>query len=255
MTPEELQELCALYVLGALEPPEADSIAARLQAGDEEVVRAVAAFRDVVQLLPHALAPVAPDPAVRADLLARLQVSRASQAMRSDGRLARLRRPLLWLPIAAALVLAGGLGWWVSELRLQRTQLVQEVTHLQHTVAEQQRLLRLLSTPQAIVVAITRTDYAPNASGHVIWDRHQGELAVLTSGLPALPAGKAYQLWALTANHPVPSDTFRLDSRGVGTVLATLPPRPASIVGIAVSLEPEGGVPQPTGPIVLIGKF
>ncbi len=56
MTPEELQEICALYVLGALEPQEAAALEARLQAGEPDVVRTITELRDVVQVLPHALA-------------------------------------------------------------------------------------------------------------------------------------------------------------------------------------------------------
>ena len=71
MTPEELQELCALYVLGALEPQDAATLEARLQAGDPDIVREVAACRRMVELLPHALPSRPPHPAVRARLMAR----------------------------------------------------------------------------------------------------------------------------------------------------------------------------------------
>src|SRR5919108_6064988 len=102
MTREELQELCALYVLGTLAPQEAASLEARLQAGDPDVVREVTAFRAVVALLPHALPPIPPDSAVRARLMAQIQATLPAIQARQPPAPRRawgwLRVPPLWLP-------------------------------------------------------------------------------------------------------------------------------------------------------------
>src|SRR5262245_2707523 len=100
MTPEELQELCALYVLGALDAAEATSLEARLRAGDAEVVHEVTMLREIVEHLPYALPPVVPDPAVRARLMRRIQDSSATVAPPARGR--RRQRFWLWLPRVAA---------------------------------------------------------------------------------------------------------------------------------------------------------
>src|SRR5215813_9619078 len=106
MTPEELQELCSLYVLGALEPQEAAAFEARLQAGDSDMVREVTALREVVALLPHALPPVPPDPAVRARLMAQIQAAlptaQAQRTRASRPSLGWLRVLPVWLPTAVA---------------------------------------------------------------------------------------------------------------------------------------------------------
>jgi anti-sigma-K factor RskA len=73
MTPEELQELSALYVLGALEAEAAAELEARLQAGDTEIMHAIQAFQQVADLLPYALPPIPPRPTVRTRLMARVQ--------------------------------------------------------------------------------------------------------------------------------------------------------------------------------------
>jgi anti-sigma-K factor RskA len=303
MTPEELQELCALYVLGALEPPEAAALEARLQAGDPAVVREVEAFREVVALLPHALLPVPPDPAVRVRLMARAQstlTERPSrQATALPGLLRRLRAPLVWFPtaIAAGLVLVS--GWLISDLRQQvasRAALVaglsqqvagleaqvqqlrsvagdherllalldlrQQVTgleaqvrQLQNVAGDHERLLALLTLPGVKIAALAGTKEAREAGARLLWDTKRREWTVISRDLPPPPPGKAYQLWVLTPKGPSPSGTFRTDTQGMGTIHVELPLDRASIVGAAVSLEPEGGMPQPTGEIVLLGKF
>jgi anti-sigma-K factor RskA len=260
MTPEELQELCALYVLGALEPQEAASIENRLQTEDPEVVRTVAELRDVVNLLPYALPQVPPDPRVRARLLEQLQISGREERRRQDKRAlwrlsAWFHRPLVWAPAAAATVLALVFGWQVHNLRLQIADLQAEVRRLRDTAEERERLVALLTTPSVTSIVLSGTEHAPNARARVLWQPHRGELTVVTYGLPPLPPGKAYQLWGLTAGKPLPFDTFHSDSHGVGTIQARLRPGQVILSGAAVSLEPEAGVPQPTGQIVLLGTF
>jgi anti-sigma-K factor RskA len=257
MMPEELQELCALYVLGILEPQAAADLEARLRAGDVEVVREMEAFRKVVELLPYALPPLPPDPAVRAQLMARVQT--ALQEPRRDPTprrfLARFRTPLAWLPTAAAVLLAVTSVWFVYDLRQQVTALETKVRQLRSVAGDHERLLTLLTSPSVKMVTLAGTANAPGAGARLLWDTQRGEWTVLAHNLPILPSGKAYQLWFLTAGDPIPSDTFHLDARRRGIVWTQLPTGRVDIAGAAVTLEPEGGVSQPTGPMVLAAKF
>jgi anti-sigma-K factor RskA len=260
MTPEELQELCALYALGVLEPHAAADLEARLHAGDPEVVLAVQACRDVVELLPYTLTPVPPAPAVRARLMARLHAAmpeerQGLQTTTSRGLLARFRTPLLWLPTAAAALLALLLGWSVYHLQGQVADLEARLQQLRSVAGDHARLLALLTSPTVRIVSLPGTEHAPDAGARLLWDTQRGEWTVLAHNLPTLPAGKVYQLWLLTAGAPIPSGTFHLDPQRRGLIQAKLPPGREPIAGAAVSLEPEGGVPQPTGQIVLATKF
>jgi anti-sigma-K factor RskA len=261
MTPDELQALCALYVLGALEPHAAADLEARLQAGELDVVREVQALREVVDLLPYALTPLPPPPTVRAQLMARLnaappEATPGGTATSTSRRLpARFRTPLFWLPTAAAALLALVLGWSVYDLRQQVITLEAHLQQLQHVAGEHERLFALLTSPTVTMVTLTGTPHAPDAGARLLWDTRRGEWTVIADGLPLLPAGKTYQLWLLTAGAPMPSETFHLDSHQRGVIQTRLPANPPPITGAAVSLEPEGGVPQPTGAIVLVAQF
>ena len=260
MTPEELQELCALYVLGTLSPQEAATIETRLQAGDPEVVREVHAFRAVVDLLPHALPPVAPNPAVRARLMTRLQDSLAAthgvhEATAPRSFFAWLARPLVWFPATVMVLLVCLLGWLTYDLRHQVIVLEAEVRQLRQAASERERLFALLTVPEIKIVTLAGTEHAPGAGARLLWDTQRGEWTVILHDLPTLPAKKTYQLWFLTAAGALPSGTFHPDFRQRGIIQATLPPEGPDIAGAAVSIEPEGGVTQPTGNIVLVGKL
>lgn len=260
MTPEELQELCALYVLGALEPQNAAALETRLQARDPDIVREVAECRRMVELLPHALPPRPPHPAVRARLMARVRTTSpesetAGEAPVSPSSRSWFRTSLVWLPTAAAVVLAVLLGWLMRDLHMQLEALQAENQHLRAAAAEHERLVTLLTAPNVAIVALDGTEHAPQAGARLFWDRKRGEWTIIAYGLPDLPPGKVYQLWGLTSGPPLPFGTFRSDSSGMGHIEAKLSLRDPDVAGVAVSLEPEGGVPQPTGGLVLVQKF
>src|SRR5262249_37776861 len=259
MTPEELQELCSLYVLGALEPQEAAALEARLQAGDPDAVREVTALREVVALLPHALPPVPPDPAIRARLMAQIQATlpmAQTRQMRAPRRSLGWPRVLpVWLSTAVAALLVLICGWLVYDFRLQVTNLETEVQQLRGVAGEHARLLALLTLPEVKIVTLAGTEHAPQAGARLLWAAKREEGAVISHARPPFPPGKAYQLWFLASGAPIPSGTFHPDPHHWGISQEKLPPSRADIAGAAVSLEPAGGVLQPTGNIVLAGKF
>ena len=74
------------------------------------------------------------------------------------------------------------------------------------------------------------------------------------SGLPVAPAGRVYQVWVVTGPAPVSAGLLDLDQSGAATAFFQTPPDIAAPVAVAVTLEPAGGVPAPTGEMYLIGK-
>jgi len=62
--------------------------------------------------------------------------------------------------------------------------------------------------------------------------------------LPPLAAGTVYELWVIDGGRPQPAGLFS----GSFVTLTRPVPRGATV---AVSLEPTGGSPQPTGPLLL----
>jgi anti-sigma-K factor RskA len=89
---------------------------------------------------------------------------------------------------------------------------------------------------------------ASYASSQIIvaWDSYQHQGVVATQHLSAPPAGHDYQLWVLDPAAEAPL------SAGVLTTSRSFMTKPVSTPspGFAISLEPSGGSPEPTGPIL-----
>src|SRR5881396_3563061 len=74
-----------------------------------------------------------------------------------------------------------------------------------------------------------------------------GQLVV--ANLPPATPGKAYELWTIGEGAPRPAGVFRVDALGRAT--HRVEPVEGGVRVFAVTLEPERGVPAPTGPTVL----
>ena len=68
-------------------------------------------------------------------------------------------------------------------------------------------------------------------------------------------ANKVYELWAIAGNEPVPAGIFEVDAAGHGFLRVPPLPRTRRFDKFAVTLEPLGGVPKPTGPMHLLGNL
>jgi anti-sigma-K factor RskA len=87
--------------------------------------------------------------------------------------------------------------------------------------------------------------------GKLRWEERTVTLDV--AGLPALPAGKVYQLWHLgPAKDPVPCRTFTLNASGLLEGEDTMANAIVRGHKFALTMEPAGGSKSPTMPIVAI---
>ena len=150
-------------------------------------------------------------------------------------------------------MVVGYLGWTLNALEGELTQQAREVTSLQQEIARQQELLKTLVSPDTQIVSLGGLEPSPAARGRMWWHREAGGFFV-ASGLPAAPAGKTYQLWAIARGKPLPAGVFDVDPKGA----AALRVKPVAGMGkvevFAVTLEPAGGLPQPSGAMYLAGK-
>jgi hypothetical protein len=139
--------------------------------------------------------------------------------------------------------------------RHQREQVERVVASLQGELVEREAALRSLTGPQVRAVRLAGLPPSPSANGQVLWNPAARTGVLLTSGLPPTPPDRVYELWAIAGSEPVPAGIFRVDEAGHG-FLRVPPLRGKKRVDkFAVTLEPAGGVPKPTGPMHLLGNL
>jgi anti-sigma-K factor RskA len=250
---EPYETLAAVYVVGALDGDDLAQFEAHLP----DCAICQAAVRDAQDVLARAVLtapPQVPPPDVRHALVRR--VAGASPIPRRT-----------WLPwalgtVAAAIAAAaftgafvaaryeGRLGQMARETAAVKERMARNEAALREQVALYRGAVELLRDPATRVVELRGQGPAPSASGRMIWnDAAGGQLFV--AGLPPAPPGKTYELWTIAGPAPKPAGLFNVDQDGRAVHRV---PAESDVKVFAVTLEPEGGVPAPTGPIVLASK-
>jgi hypothetical protein len=139
--------------------------------------------------------------------------------------------------------------------RRVRERVERAVATLQGDLGERNDALRLLAAPQLRQVRLAGLSPSPGASARLLWNSLAQTGVLLTSGLPQIPRDRVYELWAIAGNEPVPAGIFDVDSAGHAFLRLPPLPRPKRFDKFAVTLEPAGGVPEPTGPMHLLGSL
>lgn len=117
----------------------------------------------------------------------------------------------------------------------------------------QDELATLLRIPNVKAVSLTGSDMAKRAAGFLLYDSRTQKVWLYSVNLPECPTGTTYQLWAFH-DKPVSIGTFHMDTGQTAHLLVKKAPSFTTARTFAVSLEPSGGRPQPTGPMYLLSR-
>jgi len=137
----------------------------------------------------------------------------------------------------------------LEEIRIQLSQ--RESAHTVRT--PQDELASLLRIPNVKAVSLTGSDMAKRAAGFLLYDSQTQKVWLYSVNLPECPAAMTYQLWAIR-DKPMSIGIFHMDRGETAHLLVTKVPSFMNAKTFAVSLEPTGGRPQPTGPMYLLSR-
>jgi anti-sigma-K factor RskA/prefoldin subunit 5 len=140
-----------------------------------------------------------------------------------------------------------------DRLRQQVEVLNREMSRLQIGVVQAKQDLQVLAAPGVQAVALTGLGSTRAANGSAYVNPSSRNALFYAFNLPPLPADKTYQLWFIVGGKPVSAGTFAVDPRGTASLRVERVAEARQIKGWAVTIEPRGGVPQPTGTFVLKG--
>ncbi|MEU5276602.1 anti-sigma factor [Streptomyces asoensis] len=247
---EDLHSLAAPYALDALEPDERRRFEKHLTGCDRCSAEARLLAEDAVRLAWSQAAP--PPAAMRSRVLAAVQrtpqeSSRAPAREHAPqlpphvwgtqpppGRLRapRARRPL-FVPFATATAAAALVVAALFAVQAGRSQ-----DQLDAARDQAREIAHVLAAPDA------RSSTGKDARGRsigVLASAEEGQAVVTLSGYGDLPSGQVHQLWLMRPDaQPRSLGLFDADTPLVATGLDK------SATSLAVTVEPDGGSPQPT---------
>ena len=266
MTHDELRDLTGGYALGALSEAERRAFEAHVETCPECAEEA-RGFAAVASGLAAAVPQVDPPAALR-DRVLRAAIAGSPRATGGEAPRSTLG-VFRFLSVAAALV-ALALGLYAISLQ-QRIRVLEEELRLASARGAdvQQQLVRyrvafdraseiraILAAPDMRRIDLAGQKAAPGASGRAFWSPAHG-LVVAFDSLPPTAADRVYQLWVIPPGAgAAPISAALLELQPDGRAIALGAPASAARVGtVAVTLEPAGGVPAPTGDMIVVGTL
>lgn len=167
----------------------------------------------------------------------------------------RSRRPTMAaLGLAAAFaILAVGLGARSVGLDGELTRSNAQLSALRAEVAGQGAVMAVAVDPRHVTAALHAEPLAPAVTAVVLFVPGTQDAYLIAHGLPATPAGHAYQLWYADAAgvHPLGTATWS----GDGTFVAPFDVDLSHSAAVMVTLEPAGGATGEPGPQVVFGEL
>lgn len=269
---EAYEEMAAALVLGALAEPDRTALATHVRGGCALCAERFPELSAGADALLLAVEPVTPPAALRSRILRAAGVSEAAAPVSAPAPVIELRparRETFYRRLALAACLALALVSWralvwhrdlgearrrTAEVEAAKAELAAEVAQLRTTGEEQAALINLLRQPGSGLVTLASLAPAPGASGRVLWDPKAGRGYLWVNALPQEPTDKDYQLWAIIAGKPVSAGVFSVGVDGSAVIPLLDIGREPQVATFAITLEPAGGMPQPTGQMVLMGQ-
>ncbi|GAB2594364.1 anti-sigma factor [Pseudactinotalea suaedae] len=266
MDDESVHALTGAYVLDALTVDEQVAFERHL-AACEDCRAEVRSLRDAVVRLPEVSA-MTPPPELRASVLAAIstvrplpplpeQTEREEEPLSSSvtppdaapvsldrrRRARSARRADRWQLVAAAACVVALAGVLWGALRMPDAELGREVAVVEDEGRTQ--MTALLEAPDLRVYA---AEGAEGMRGTVLMSDEVGSAVVLLQDLPDLGDDEVFQAWSIAGAAPADAGVFR---SGDGSATVVLDGDVLAAEVVALTIEPTGGSPAPTGDILI----
>jgi len=252
MHSERHEELVSLAALGLPLEDDAAEYARLVEERCPACEALLPELRLAASSLAAAVPPRRPRPSLRDELLASLGPARRPEA--------RPSRSAAWTFAAVAAVLFVMIGLDDARLRRQReelrarnSQLALAVETGRSELARRDLRTRVLESDDVRLLFLGGKGPQPNARAKVFWSERAKRGVLVAGNLAPLPADRQYQLWVFVGGKPVDAGVFDADPSGRALFESKDLAAIQTAENFAVTVEPRGGLPQPSGPIVLVG--
>lgn len=258
---KDFETLCAGYVLNALSENDRATFVEMLDKAEPSQKKLYHRLRSTANQLAFSVDRKKPSAEVKQAIMRSVESGKTvavDSKPKSNRFIMAIAASFALLIIAIALVFyAFNLNGTINDKEQIIAQQQTRITELQNKVQQREELLSILSARTVDLIVMNGMAVNTKGYGKVIWDPETEQALLQVSNLPPEPPDKDYQLWVMKNNKPMPAGVFSVSATDEASFfkieeLPDVTQQAAS--AFAVTLEPEGGMPQPTGDMYLLGN-
>ena len=257
---DAIRELIPEYAFGLTDPEQTRFVEANLSTCAEAAAE-LADFQRLQAEMRADVAQIEPPLALESKLMAAIAEPAPQSLPVTTAQIQPRRRsiPVGWMVAAAAIiVLVLTNGYWLARVndlsQQQQQQSLNNNNNTQLTSSDHPDFV-LTSTSGLRWVRLPPAEETADTSAFLMWNAESKIGLLYAHGFPKLAVGKSYQLWLTRGETRKSVGTFTVDEDGKGAFLFSSETPIDEFTWARITDEPESGSPQPTGPIVVIGKL
>lgn len=258
---DKYQEELTLYSLGLLKGYELRILEEHLGTGCEICLQALRENEMVLSSLPYSLDNSPLPPELENKIFTKIEEQESTHAVSEKTGSVKTSfwksiSPM-WLNVGSAVAVGLLLILFVNNLSLRNEIADQNrsLESLQASLEKDTGMMDFMLDPNVETVQLAGAMANVEASGKLMWDKDTQGALLLVSEIPALKQGMEYQVWCVEKGKPVSLGTFTVNKKGQSMMEIDSMPRPSKDMQVLVTLEPEGGMPHPTGATYLVGAL
>lgn len=262
---QEFKQLCADYLSRGMSGDEARAFVDRLKSASPSEITYFRKITASFSLMALDADGEAPSAEVKKRLFAGLGLELEEKTpqvtqISSTGSSNTDSKSTLWKLYAAAAVVFLALTVVLSIMLTQEIRVTEiqqaRIELLTNELDAHRELFALLQRQGVVLVGLDGLEVNPGGFANVVWDPELKEAFMHVANLPAAPSDKDYQLWMIVDSAPVSAGLFQ-GSSSTGNLFYRISdveiPEESPVQAFAVTIEPKGGVPAPTGDMYLLG--
>jgi hypothetical protein len=132
-----------------------------------------------------------------------------------------------------------------------RADTTSRIDSARRTTVEHEALVAAMAGPDVKIVPLSKN---ATRMGRMFWNPSSNDWTFVVYTMPPPKPGMTYQVWLVTDSAKISAGTFNPDSSGHAFMQSKYALDRNALKAVAVTEEPAGGMPAPTGPIVVSGS-
>jgi len=253
---EQYQDELTLFSLGLLKGYERRMIEEHLGTGCEVCLQVMRENELALSSLAYSLddSPLAPE--IETRIFDKIEAQESAPSKAPKFSFWNSIKPI-WLNLGSAVAVGLLVFLFANNMSLRNELFVQkqDIKNLQASLGKDTEVMDYVMNPNVQTVKLAGTMSELNSSGKLLWDEDSTKALLLVFNIPTLEEGMTYQVWCMEKGIPVSLGTFKVNENGEEMMEIKSMPRPSKEMEVLITLEPDGGMPHPTGATYLAGSI